>query len=439
LKKKSSDKLLVNIILTPNPTQNLIMAALNTQLTINFAEPVSKNVVSVSYKPSEFQAWNYSTNTKGLDSVLTLGTNKNVLHILLSKLNALLASQVNIHENLTLRGVQNVKPELAAKKLTVSKLLNSIPSQKLDQVISLLTNLFIKDDNFYDFSLGMLGVVTEKIKTDLNVDFARIKRRIDDNWHTTILIESINGYSYQTKTSSFSFKDNYAFTICDVGGVDNVTKAISSMFRSSIKPYTDIFMEKIVSDAFRSIHSYGETPYGIHNQIEKLAWNLFQEDGNKRHLDSDSDVYSQFDEIIAMINEGLVDTSYFCLPVAGLPKRQITAAVSASDDVLPRVTKINYKDFSTYHNTHYYTFLELKKKGIVIPPFQTLSEIQESIIRTKRYFSVFTLGGTSITKMLEQKESLTTFESAVSALETVVSDLVNAVCLLYQEDSGLGL
>jgi hypothetical protein len=418
------------------------MAALNTQLTINFTEPSSKNAVSVSYKPSEFQAWNYSTNAKGLDSVLTLGTKTNVLHGQLSKLNTLLTSQVNIHEHLASQGVQNVKPELAAKKLIVSKLLNSLPSQKLEQVISLLTSLFIKDDNFYDFSLGMLDVVSEKIKTDLNGDFARIKRRIDDSWYTTILIESVNGYSYQaqSKTSSFSFKDNYAFTICDVGGVNNVTKTISSMFGSSIKPYTDIFMEKIVSDAFRTIHSYGETPYGIHNQIEKLAWNLFQEDGSKRHLDSEPDIYSQFDEIVAIINEGLVGASYFCPPpFSGLPKRQITAAVSASDDVLPRTTKINYKDFSTYHNTYYYNFLELKKKGIVTPSFQTLSEIRESIIRTKRYFSVFTLGGTSITKMLEQKESMTTFENVVSALETVVSEIVNAVCLLYQEDSGLSL
>lgn len=420
------------------------MAALNTQLTINFTEPVSKNTVSVSYKPSEFQAWNYSANIKSLDGVLALGTKTNILHGLLSRLNTLLTSQVNIHEYLISQGISNVKPELATKKITVGKLLNSLPFQKLEQVISLLTSLFVKDDDFYDFSLGMLDGVSEKIKTDLNGDFARIKRRIDDSWSTSIIIESVNGYSYQSKTSSFSFKDNYAFTICNIGGVDNITTVISSMFRSSIRPYTDIYMEKVVSDAFKAIHSYGETPYGIHNQIEKLAWNLFQEDGTRRHLDldsdSDSDIYSQFDEMVAMINESITETSYFCPPpFSGLPKRQLTAAISASDDIIPRHTKIDYKNFSTYHNTHYYQFLELKKKGVFIPPFQTVSEIRELIVRTKRYFSVFALGEISITKMLEQKESLITFENIVSSLETVVHGLVNDVCLLYQEDSGINL
>ena len=417
------------------------MAVANTQITINLTEPISKNTVSISYKPSEFQAWNYSTNVKNLDWVLALGTNTNPLHNLLSRLNTLLTSNVNIHDHLISQGITNVKPELATKKLTVGKLLNSLPYKKLEQVISLLTNLFVKDDGFYDFSLGMLDNVSEKIKIDLNGDFARIKRRIDDNWYTTILIESVNGYGYQSKTSSFSFKDNYAFTICNIGGVDNVTKTISSMCSSSIRPYTDIYMEKIVSDAFRTIHLHYESSLGIHNQIEKLAWNLFQEDGSKRYkdlvliraLDSELDIYSQFDELLTIFNDSLIGTSYFFPP--GLPKRQITAAVSASDDMLSRAVKIDYKNFNTYHNTHYHNFLELKKKGVVTPPFQTLDEIHELIARTKRYFSVFKLGETSITKMLEQKDSITSFESVVLTLETVVSGLINDVCLLYQEDS----
>ena len=413
------------------------MTALNTQLTINLTESDSKNTVSVSYRPSEFQACNYSTNTKSLDSVLTLGTNTNPLHNRLSRLNTLLTSQVNIYDNLISRGITNINPELIKKKLTVSKLLNSVPKQLLEQVISLLISTFIKNDDFYDFSLGMLDFVSDKIKTDLNGDFTKIKRRINDSWNVGVLIESVNGYSFQSKTSSFTFKDNYNFSICDIGGVDNVTKEISSMFSSSIKPYTDIYMEKIITDAFRTINSHNSSHYGIHNQLENLAWNLFQEDGTKRYTDLDldskfyTDIYSQFDVLTSIFNEEFSESfMFYSHPSSAILTRQVTI----SDEVLSQSKKIDYKNFITYHNTYYYKFLELTKKGLVVPLFATGSEIQKLIIRIKRYFSVLKLGETIISKILEQKSSLTSFEQVISTLETGINELIDVVCLKYQDN-----
>jgi hypothetical protein len=422
------------------------MTALNTQLTINLTESSSKNIVSVSYRPSEFQGYNYSTNTKSLDSILALGTNTNPLHNLLSRLNILLSSQVNIHDNLVLRGMGNLKPELLTKKLTVSKLLNSVPNQLLEKVVSLLTNTLIKNDDFYDFSLGMLDFVSDKIKTDLNGDFTKIKRRINDSWSVNVLIESVNGYSFQSKTSSFTFKDNYGFSISDIGGINNVTTEISSMFSSSIRPYTDIYMEKIVTDTFRAMNSHNQSHYRIHNQIEHLAWNLFQENGANRHIYSDSDldhdskyytdIYTQFDVLTTMFNENFSESF---MPHPSSFSTNLSRQVTVSDDVQQQLKKIDYKNFATYHNTHYYKFLESTKNGLVTSPFVSVSEIHDLILRTKRYFSVLKLGKTIFTKMIEQKSSLTTFETVIDTLETTINTLIDAVCLRYQLDTDIDL
>ena len=56
------------------------MSELSTQLTIKLTDVTCKNTVSISYRPSEVQALNYSTNTKSLDSVLSLGTKTTELH-----------------------------------------------------------------------------------------------------------------------------------------------------------------------------------------------------------------------------------------------------------------------------------------------------------------------------------------------------------------------
>lgn len=411
------------------------MTALNTHLTINLSEEYSTNSVSVSYKPSEFQASSYGSRDKGIDSMLVLGTKSCRLHESLSKLNSLLASQVNIYEHLGKQGLTSVKTELINKKLSVSKLLNSLSYQKLNQIITLLTNSFVKNEDFYDFSLGMISVVSDKIKTELNEDFTKIKRRIDDSWSTNVSIESIDGYSYHSKVSSFSFKDSYKFKICDVGGVDNLTKTISEMFGSSIKPYADIYMEKIAHDSFKSIQIHYETSHNIYSQIERIVWELYMEDGTKRH--SNSAMYEQFDELVTMYGEKFTESSFHFPPTFGLVKRQVTAAVSFADNMLSNFTKPDYKDFSSYHNAHYYNFLELQKKGLPVPRFMAENEIMLSIARTKRYFSVFTLCEASITSFLEHKDSLTNFESIVVALESTLDNLIDAICLLYNEDSEL--
>lgn len=412
--------------------------SLNTHLTIRLTEPKelgSKNEVTVSYKPSEFQATTYATGTKSLSSVLSLGTESCQLYSVLARLNTFLTSQVNIHDHLVSRGL-SAKADLVNKKLVVSKLLNSLHYQQMSQLISMLITSFVKESEFYIFSLGMLKVVSNKIKSELDGDFMKIKRRIDDSWSVNVAIESVEGYSYHSKISSFSFKDNYGFKICDVGGVDGVTRTISEMFSSSIKPYTDIYMEKIVGESFRSIQTHYETPQGIHAQLEKLAWELYTDTGSERYPYSHT--YEQFDELVKLFSEKFVDTSLFSLPnIFSYPRRQVTAAVSASEDIHQSPSKFNYKDFSSYRNTHHYNFLELTKKGLPVPHFMSELDVLVSINRTKRYFSVFKLGEAALSTVLAQKDTLSTFESVVIALESGINSLIDSVCLLYNEDSEL--
>lgn len=409
--------------------------SLNTQLTIKLTNPSGESTITVSYKPSGVQATDYLSSTKTLDSLLNLGTETSELYSQLSTLNTLLKSKVIIHDYLVSQGVntEDVSADLNTKMLTVSKLLNSLPQIKLSQVITLLTNSFVKESNFYDFSLGLLEVVGKKIKSELNDDFTKIKRRIDPSWKVNVLIESVNSSTYQ-KTSSFSFKDNYEFVICDIGGVENITYTISTMFISSIKPYVDIYMEKIVTDALRSLHGQHESPYGIHNQIEKLAWNLFNEDGSNRH--EELTAYSQFDDLVKSYEEKFSDASLYRPLHNTYPHRQVTAAVSMSDDARPKSSKLDYKNFGTYHNSYHYNYMELKKKELPTPPFLTLEEIKESIHRTKRYFTIYKLGEDAISKLLELKD-LENFSLVVSALKVTINELMDAVCLLYKEDSEL--
>ena len=413
------------------------MTTLNTHLTLNLTEHGTKNIVTVLYKPTEFQAANYGDQDKSLALILALGTKSCHLYKILMRLNTLLTSQVNIYDHLIFvsHGLLSVKPELVDKKLTVSKLLNSLPHQQMNQIITFLINTFVKESEFYDFSLGMLDVVSNKIKNDLDGDFIKIKRRINDSWSVGVTVESVDSYFYHSKISSFSFKDNYGFNICDAGGVETVTKKVSQMFSSSIKPYTDIFMEKIVNDSFKSIQTHYDTSRTIHNQLEKIAWELFTEDGNKRH--SDPVMYSQFDELTTMFSKNFSETSFHCPPSFVIPKRQVTAAISVSDNIHSTFCEFDYADFSTYQNTHHYNFVSLKKKGLPTPHFMTENEIIVSIARTKRYFAVYKLGEASVISVLKQKETFSTFESVVIALELAVNSLVDAVCLLYNEDSEL--
>jgi hypothetical protein len=448
------------------------MTSLNTQLTISLQGPSIDNTINVSYKPSEFQAGSYGfygncnnygtystydnfvNRVKSLDSILNLGTKSCVLYETLSRLNTLLTSYVNVYDRLFLRGHSTIKTELIDKRLGISKLLSLVPYQKMNQIITLLINSFVKEPDFYDFSLGMLDVASNKIKMELDGDFTKIKRRINENWIASVIIESVDGYSSQSKQSSFSFRDNYKFLIRSEGGIEQVTCSISKMFSSSIKPYTDIYMEKIVNDSFKAILTRCEVSQGIHSQLESLAWELYTTDGNKRHWNSDLDsvsvsdsdsipdsvsaLYAEFDELVTMFFKKFAETSFYCSPAIGGVKRQVTAGISAgisAGSTSGSVSKFDYRDFTTYHNTRQHNYLELKKKGLPVPSSMTESEISISISRTKRYFLVFGLCEASITSVLEH--SFDSFSSIVLALESSINKLVDAVSLLYNEDSEL--
>jgi hypothetical protein len=213
-------------------------------------------------------------------------------------------------------------------------------------------------------------------------------------------------------------------------------------------------MEKIVNDSFKAILTRCEVSQGIHSQLESLAWELYTTDGNKRHWNSDLDsvsvsdsdsipdsvsaLYAEFDELVTMFFKKFAETSFYCSPAIGGVKRQVTAGISAgisAGSTSGSVSKFDYRDFTTYHNTRQHNYLELKKKGLPVPSSMTESEISISISRTKRYFLVFGLCEASITSVLEH--SFDSFSSIVLALESSINKLVDAVSLLYNEDSEL--
>lgn len=135
------------------------------------------NTISLNYEPGEFQ---YShQHTKDIEHVLSMGSKITPLYESLYRLNELLTTEHNIYDYLVAKGMTDVNPSLKLKKLGVSRLFNSISALKLEELTTLLSNIFIKESSFYDFSLGMLDIVNQNIKKGLDYDFVKINRRIN--------------------------------------------------------------------------------------------------------------------------------------------------------------------------------------------------------------------------------------------------------------------
>jgi hypothetical protein len=399
---------------------------MNTQLVIKLEK--NDNSISLTYKPSEFQA---GYQIRDLKYIMSLGSKTTILYDNLSKLNSLLSTEYNIYDYLVAKGVTDVNPSLKLKKLKVSRLLNSVPATKLDELTTILSNAFIKDVSFYDFSLGMLEVVSQNIKKGLDTDFIKINRRINHHWFANVTVETTEGYSYQAKGSSFSFRDNYKFRLDELESLENITKSISEMFATSIRPYIDIFMEKIVPDAFRNIRSFCSGSSNIHHQFEQLAWELYDEHERRRH--TDDTIYDRFNELTLSFTDKSVAIPQLSMFAA--PKRSYTAAISAASTSDESTININYAKFSTYYNTFHQQWINRDKKGLEHPKFMNLSEINALITRIKRYFGVIKIGDMVFNDILSKKDTLTSFTDIIHILEEEVFKYVDAVCEHYHIDS----
>lgn len=401
---------------------------MNTQLNIKLAS--GNSVIGLTYKPTEFQI-GYS-GTKDIKTILKMSSSSTKLHESLITLNKLLSTEFNIYDHLISRGISDVDEKLKLKKLTIPRLFNSIPFTKVSEISKLLSDSFIKESDFYDFSIGMLDYVSQNIQRGLDYDFVKINRRIDPSWTADIIVETTEGYTYQTKTSSFSFKDNYKFELSSLDESNTITKVISDLFVASIRPYADIFMEKIIPDTFRSIHSFGGAfSRNIHHQFEQLAWELYTPTGTQRHSDN-SEIYSKFAELTALFFE---QNSIIPYNVSTPLPRAITFAVSAASTCEETNIKFDYTKFDTYHNTFHQQWIVREKDSLEHPKMMDICEIETLIHRVKRYFGVVKIGEVAFDNIIGKKDAYTCFADIVSNMTESIYKYVDSVCELYALDA----
>lgn len=404
---------------------------MNVQVTIKLqqiTDSIENNNITMTYKPTEIQTFH---NIKDLNELLEIGK-KNDLSEVLGKFNDFLKGSVNIGEKLESLKVENVKSELFNKKIFVNKLLNSISRQKLNKIIQFLTNLFITNSEFYDFSLGLLEFIQKKIKFDLNNDFAKIKRRINDSWIATITVESIETYSYCQKSTMFSFKDNYNFKIADIGGIDKLIDKISEIFVNSLEPYIDVSMEKIITDTFKKIQYYSDNQYSIYSHLERIAWEI-----DNLKLDN-SEILRNFNDLCeAYFN--LFSENQYCgvlPPLNNSFVRQHTVATTESKNFEP-IGKINFNDLRTYHNSYQHKIISLQKNELPLPKSMEINEINETISKCKRYLNIISLGEKFISEILEEHDTATNLKDSVNIFEIKINQLIDEICIFYNEEPEL--
>lgn len=401
---------------------------MNTQLCIKLTS--GKNVVGLVYKPTEFQV-GYS-GTKDIKTVLKLGSSDTKLHESLSALDRLFSKEFNIYDYLVSKGKSDVNEKLKLKKLTIPKLFNFVPFTKINELTTLLSNVFIKEPDFYDFSIGMLDFVSQNIQKGLDADFVKINRRIDSTWSADVVIETTDGNTYQSKSSSFSFKDNYKFELSTLTETIPITKVISELFITSIRPYIDIFMEKIIPTTFQSYHSFITSSNNIHYQMEQLAWELYNPSGEKRYPEK-KDIYSKFNELVLTFeqNQYIQYGRFNYLP------RAVTATLSAASSCDDNGSKIDYTKFETYHNRLHQQWIQREKEGIEQLKLLSIDEIEALIHRSKRYSEIVKIGKVAFDNILNKKESYTRFADIVSDIKNSINKYIDAACEIYAQDADI--
>lgn len=396
---------------------------MNIQLSIEidskFINPVS--TVSMTYKPSDFQYYSYY-NKKSLDNVLELA---NKCH-----LSELLKDFIDYYKKDTVIGekLENCsKSELFNKKISVSNLLNTLSYQTLDALINHFITNFIKDKDFYDFSVGLTKNTNFKTENELEHILTKVKRKINDNSNVSVTVENIDVVNH-TKNSCFSFKDRYSFNIDEKYNKDFLHKHIGELFNKSIEPFCDIFMEKIITDAFTNIRSYNENQHKIYSQLERLAYEI------NIGKECDEHIVKKFDELCDKFFINFSD--YVPIPsMLDASKRQVTVAISVSDEPMKKKPfKFNFNNFGTYSNNYYLKIMNLKKSDLPIPEKLNPQEILNLIYRTNRYFDIYKLCNLTFSKFLEENTSFDSFEHLVYKFKECCDSLVNQVCNLYHEN-----
>jgi hypothetical protein len=400
---------------------------MNTQLNIKLTS--DKSVIGLTYRPTEFQI-GYG-GTRDIKAILKMGTSDTKLHKSLSSLYNIISTEKNIYDYLVSTGKSDINEKLKHNTLTVVKLLNSIPFAKLSEITTLLSNSFIKEPDFYEFSIGMLDFVGQNIQSGLETDFVKINRRINSGWGAHVSVETTEGYSYQTRTSTFSFKDDYKFNLSELDSSIPITNYISSLFVDSIRPYADIFMEKLIPDVFRSIHLSDISSTNINDRLGQLAWELFTPTKMQRYPEN-AEIYSKFNELVSFFIENISHNPLYSLPYT-TPTRAIT--VSTTSSIESSKPKLNFAHFDTYQNKYYNQWINREKNGVEHPKMMTIIEIKTLIHRVKRYFEVIKIGEVVFDNVLSKKETYTKFDDIVLDISESVYTYFDKVCELYAIES----
>lgn len=394
---------------------------MNIQLSVKIVSE-SKNFATttiMTYKPSDFQYYSYYSK-KNLQQVLELG-NQNPLYDLLKDFIDYIKKDIIVGEKL-----ENCsKVELLNKKINISNLLNTLSFQTLETLINHFVNYFTKDKDFYDFSGGLSTNTTAKTENELKHNLIKIKKKINGYFDAYVTIENIDTVN-NSKNSYFSFKDTYSLNSDDICDINFLHRYITDLFNQSIEPFCDIFMEKIISDAFNNLRSYNENQHKIYSQLERLAYEI---NINKEYNEV---IIKKFDELC---NKFFMNfTNFTPIPsIFDATKRQVTVGVSVGDNSLIKSSKFNFNNFETYNNNYYHKILNLKKENLPIPEKLNLQEILKLINRTNRYFDIFKLSNLIFTKFLEENTSFNSFEDLLCKFKECCNVLIDQVCNIYYE------
>jgi len=410
-------KIQYNIQLYISYKTSIMNIQLSIKIDSKFMNPAS--TISMTYKPSDFQCYSYY-NKKSLDNLLELG-NKCHLSELLKDFIDYCKKDIVIGEKL-----ENCsKSELFNKKISVSNLLNTLSYQTLDTLINHFITNFTKDKDFYDFSVGLTKNTSDKTENELKQNLIKVKRKINGNSNVSVIVENIDVIN-RTKSSYFSFKDSYSFNIDDID--DLLHKYIVKLFNESIEPFSDIFMEKVISDSFRNLRSYNENQNKIYSQLERLAYEI------NINKECDEGIVKKFDELC---NKFFINFSeYTPIPsILDTSKRQVTIAISASDEPMKKNPfKFDFNNFGSYNNNYYLKIMNLKKNDLPIPEKLNSQKILNLINRTNRYFDIYKLCNLIFSKFLEENTNFNSFEDLLCKFKECCDALIIQVCNLYHEN-----
>jgi hypothetical protein len=347
---------------------------MNIQQTVSFYESKGNKTLTVQYKLENIYS---SFFNKSLDDLVNYGKNCH-LKDLLKNLIKLLNDNININEKLEEKGYEH-KMILNDKKIYNKKIINCLSYSTLEKFIKILENAFTNNNEFYNFSLGLLDIAKEKIKKDMSKDFKIIKRVINSEWWFEIITEGTNILHYGN-----SFK-NYIKYVIDYEDKEHYELAfpelISSSFIESIEPYTDILMEKISSNIFKSLHLNVDSPFGIYNKMEELAWNIYGQELdykyiNNYHRDEFNKIKEDYEKLCSLYTKEFSEYNVYLSSPLNL-KREQTMATFTENNFTQKI--IDFKDFKTYNNSFMIKYFQNIDKGIDFPLKNNLDEIINNI------------------------------------------------------------